>query len=170
MIRYSIYILTLISITNIFNSCSKVETVDVDKLIFAKMNESGFINYKNNSLRLAKSTGSAHSASFFITKYNTIAQKNVNASTGKPIESGSFENGSLIVKDFYDNTIDAKTFSAIMYYDKTNANADANGVVWAYLNTDGTARISTTSKGSSCTSCHSQAGHVQYGLMNKYFP
>jgi hypothetical protein len=170
MIRFSINLLMLISTVNIFNSCSKVETVDTDNLIFTKMNESGFIDYKFSSLRLAKSSGSGHSASYFITKYNAIAQKNIDANTGKPKGNGSFENGSLIVKDFYDNMTDAKTFSAIMYYDKSNANADANGVLWAYINSNGSARISTTSKGSSCISCHSQSGHVQYGLMNKFFP
>ena len=39
-----------------------------------------------------------------------------------------------------------------------------------YLEEDGKVILPASDKGSSCISCHSQAGNIDYMLMNKYFP
>jgi hypothetical protein len=81
----------------------------------------------------------------------------------------TFPEGSLIVKELNDNSTTLGRY-AILYKKSGSADADAKGWVWGYINADGGVAETASKKGSSCTSCHSQADNIDYMLMNKYFP
>lgn len=129
---------------------------------------SGFVWYKNSSSLLNKSAGSGHPQSFLKTRYNSVAATKLD-SDGKIMTGAKFPEGSLIVKELYDNSTTLGRY-AILYKKTGSADADANGWVWGYINSDGTVAESASKKGTSCISCHSQAGNIVYMLMNKYFP
>ena len=81
----------------------------------------------------------------------------------------TFPEGSLIVKELYDNSTTLGRY-AILYKKSGSSDADAKGWVWGYINADGGVAEAASKKGSSCISCHSQADNIDYMLMNKYFP
>lgn len=152
------------------NSCKKdKEAEGTDKELYDMAKETaGFTFYKFSDALLDKSSGSGHSYPYLKTRYNTIAAMQLD-SIGKIMEGAVFANGSLIVKDLYD---DATTIGryAILYKDPDSGDADANGWVWGYINSDGTVAETAENKGSACISCHSQGGAIDYMLMNKFFP
>ena len=76
---------------------------------------------------------------------------------------------SGFVKELNDNSTTLGRY-AILYKKSGSADADAKGWVWGYINADGGVAETASKKGSSCTSCHSQADNIDYMLMNKYFP
>lgn len=147
----------------------KVKATDTDIVLFdmAKSTD-GFSWYKNSETLLNKSSGSGHPQPFLRTRYNSIAALQLDME-GKIIAGTDFPEGSLIVKELYD---DASTLGryAILYKQANNPDADANGWVWGYINANGVVAASASEKGSSCISCHSQAENIDYMLMNKYFP
>ncbi len=152
-------------------SCSKDTSTETDQAIFNQAKSaSGFVWYKNSDVKLAKSTNSGHSPAFMRTRYNAIAAKQLDAN-GKVKPDALFENGSLIVKEFYSSASSTEIdFYAIMYHNDQDPLLPEHGWLWAYYNTDGSARYSVTNKGGNCHSCHSQQGIVDHTLMNKYFP
>ncbi|MFT4754382.1 MAG: hypothetical protein ACI85Q_001940 [Salibacteraceae bacterium] len=144
-------------------------TTDIDwELYEMAQKTAGFTWYKNSSAVWSKSVGSGHSNPKLRTRYNSIASQFLD-STGKVIENSNFSDGSLIVKELMDTDENLNRY-AILYKDSGNESADANGWVWGYINADGTVAESATKKGVSCTGCHSQAGNIDSGLMNKEFP
>lgn len=159
----------LVSIWTI-NSCKKEKLAEgTDKELYDLSNtNSGFVWYKNSSSLLNKSAGSGHPQPFLRTRYNSIAAGKLD-SNGKIITGTTFPEGSLIVKELYDNSTTLGRY-AILYKKAESADADANGWVWGYINSDGTVAESASKKGESCISCHSQADNIDYMLMNKYFP
>lgn len=163
---FTLFFILIITVS----ACKKEEpAVGIDKQLYDMAVEtSGFVWYKNSDVLLDKSAGTGHSQPFLRTRYNATAATQLD-SAGKIIDGTSFPEGSLIVKELYDN---ATTFGryAILYKQSSNEHADANGWVWGYVNADETVALSATAKGSSCISCHSQAGNIDYMLMNKYFP
>jgi hypothetical protein len=151
-------------------SCKKdKEAEGTDKQLYdmAKVT-SGFTWYKNSSVLLDKSSGSGHSFPFLRTRFNTIASAQLD-SIGKVMTDAAFPDGSLIVKELYE---DASTLGryAVLYKSTGHADADANGWVWGYINEDGTVAVPASEKGSQCIGCHSQEGSIDYILMNKFFP
>lgn len=152
------------------DSCKKnKEAEGTDKELYDMAKEtSGFIWYKFSNALLDKSSGSGHSFPYLKTRYNSIAAMQLD-SVGKIQEGAIFADGSLIVKELYD---DATTIGryAVLYKDPGSGEADANGWVWGYINSDGSVSVSAEDKGSQCISCHSQEGAIDYMLMNKFFP
>jgi hypothetical protein len=154
-------------------SCKKEEEVqktqnDIDLELYNLAKETtGFVYFNKIDTLLNKSAGSGHPQPYLRTKYNSKAASVLN-SEGKIIAKSSFPEGSLIVKELYDNSKKLVRY-AILYKDSSNANADTKGWVWGYVNSDGGIAESATKKGSSCISCHSQADNIDYMLMNKYF-
>jgi hypothetical protein len=102
------------------------------------------------------------------TRYNSIAAANLN-DAGKIIEGSTFPAGSVIVKEFHDNSQKIARY-AVLYKNPDSKDADSKGWVWGYINADGTIAQSATEKGNGCSSCHNQSGNIDYMLMNKYFP
>lgn len=157
-------------VLGLFASCKKEDTVsgiEKEMLDLAKVS-TGFIWYKNSPQLLNKSAGSGHPQPLFRTRYNAVAATKLDAN-GKIIAGAEFPEGSLIIKELYSN---ATTFAryAMLYKKSSSAEADANGWVWGYINADERAEEPASNKGTSCSSCHSQADNIDYMLMNKYFP
>ena len=152
------------------NACKKDEpATGIDKQLLDMAKETtGFTWYKYSDALLNKSSGSAHSEPFLRTRYNSIAAT-VLDSNGKIIPNSLFPDGSLVVKELFDNSTDIGRY-AVLYKKPTDANADAAGWVWGYMNADGTVAEPASNKGSGCRSCHSQANNIDLNLMNIYFP
>lgn len=162
----SIFILSIWS----FNACKKDnEEKSTDEELYEMSKETnGFVWYKNSSALLDKSSGSAHPQALLRTRYNAIAATQLN-SDGKVDSNAVFPEGSLIVKELFDNPTTLGRY-AILYKNSESADADAKGWVWGYINADGEVSASASMKGSSCINCHSQANNIDYMLMNKFFP
>ena len=90
-------------------------------------------------------------------------------SAGKVSTGAIFEDGSLVVKELYENSTTLYRY-AILYKKAGDPNADANGWVWGYIDADGAVAVPASEKGASCIGCHSQDGNIDYMLMNKFFP
>lgn len=151
-------------------SCSKdpSQTTGIDKELYemAKIS-TGSVWFKNSSALLKKSSGSAHPQPFLRTRYNSIAAAKLDLA-GKIMVGTTFPEGSLIVKELYDNTTTLGRY-AVLYKKSGSAEADSKGWVWGYINADGSVAEPASNKGSGCISCHSQADNIDYMLMNKYF-
>lgn len=143
------------------------QTTDATLYELAKAT-AGFTWYKKSDGLLKKSAGSGHTQPLLRTRYNAAAATKLDGS-GKVVAGASFPDGALIVKELVDSA-NALSLYAILYKKTGDANADAKGWVWGYINPDGSVRISATQKGSACISCHSQTGSIDYMLMNKFFP
>lgn len=152
------------------SSCKKENNIDgTDKELYdMAIDTSGFTWFKNSSVLLNKSSGSGHPQPYLRTRYNAIAATKLD-SAGNIILGTNFPEGSLVVKELFENSTTLKRY-AILYKNSSNENADANGWVWGYINEDMTVAEPSSNKGASCKSCHSQADNIDYMLMNKYFP
>jgi hypothetical protein len=154
----------------LFNACTKDKIAkEIDRQLF-EMSEktTGFNWFNNSNTLLAKSSGSGHPQPFLRTRFNAIASENLD-SFGRIIEGSAFSEGSLIVKELYDDETTLGRY-AILYKDSDNENADAKGWVWGYVNADRSVAVEASTKGSSCISCHSQSQNIDYMLMNKFYP
>jgi hypothetical protein len=151
-------------------SCKKDdEPKGTDKELFDMAQSStGFTWYKNSDALLGKSSGSGHPQPFLRTRYNTIAAAKLD-SIGKIMTDAKFAEGSLIVKELFENSTTLARY-AILYKQTNHADADANGWVWGYMDSNGSVAEPASKKGASCIGCHSQSDNIDYMLMNKYFP
>lgn len=170
IIKKNIYISVYFIFSLIICSCKKDSTPsEADAELYEKAkNTNGFTFYKNSSVLLDKSSGTGHSHPYIRTKYNDIAATKLD-SNGKIIEGTLFPEGSLIVKELYDNATTIGRY-AILHKNSTSVNADSKGWVWGYINADGQVAEPASKKGTSCINCHLQSENIDYMLMNKYFP
>jgi hypothetical protein len=156
----------LVVLGTVLFSCKHKIEEDQDLYLMSKSTEN-FVWYKNSSTQLSKSAGSGHSQPFLNTRFNSVAQSNLDANFKVKIGQ-KFPEKSLIVKELYENgKLDQY---AILYKNSSHKNADSKGWVWGYINSDGSVKIPSSKKGESCASCHSQSGNEDYMLMNKYYP
>lgn len=130
--------------------------------------DTGFVWFRFSDAALGKSSGSGHSQPKLRTRYNATAATMLD-SEGRIQEGAQFPEGSLIVKELLENDLTISLY-AVLYKSSENADADQNGWVWGYLNPNGTVRTSASEKGSGCIGCHTQSGHIDYMLMNKFYP
>lgn len=159
----------LLSVWSIISCKKEKESIGTDKELYEMAKTTnGFTWFKNSSSLLDKSSGSGHPQPFLRTRYNSVAAAELD-SNGKIMAGATFPEGSLIVKELYDNSTTLGRY-AILYKKTGSADADANGWVWGYINADGGVAEAASKKGSSCSSCHSQTDNIDYMLMNKYFP
>ena len=168
-------IIFIISITLFFVSCKKEEETvnnsetNSDQLLYEKAKlTSNFKWYNNIDSLFKRSSGSGHGQTYFKTRFNAIAASKL-TSDGKVQNNAQFPEGSLIVKELY---TDQKSLGlyAILLKNSKSEDADAKGWVWGYIKPGGNVTVSASKKGSSCINCHSQAGNIDYVLMNKYYP
>jgi hypothetical protein len=152
------------------NACKKDKAAaGTDKELYDMAKETGgYTWFKNSSLLLNKSSGTGHPQTFIRTRYNAVAATKLDSS-GKITTGALFPEGSLIVKELFDNATTLGRY-AILYKKTGSVDADAKGWVWGYIDADGTVAEKASKKGSSCISCHSQPNNIDYMLMNKYFP
>ncbi|CAN5693810.1 hypothetical protein BH11BAC1_BH11BAC1_06040 [soil metagenome] len=150
-------------------SCTKdkyEDRINYELFLMAK-GTVGFKWYLNSDVIKPKSSGSGHSKPFLRTRYNSVASTQLD-STGQIIPGSIFPEGSLVVKELFD---DATTLGryAVLFKKTGDANADAKGWIWGYINADGTIAEPSSNKGKACSGCHSQSGNIDYMLMSKYF-
>lgn len=153
------------------NGCKKEETAKgTDRELYEMSLETvGFVWYKNSDVLLPKSNITGHQQSLLRTRYNGVASQALEAD-GKVKTGIIFPEGSLIVKELYNNSTDLSLY-AIMYKKYNHPDADATGWVWGYVGADGTVGGEPASKkGSGCRGCHSQSGNIDLSLMNVAFP
>jgi len=163
-------LLTSILIFLVMVSCQKDQmATGTDKELFdMAVSETGFTWYKNSGSLLNRSSASGHSQPFLRTRYNSIAAAKLDQA-GKVISGTIFPDGSLIVKELWDNSTTLGRY-AILFKQAGHKDSDDKGWVWGYVNSDGTVAESASKKGGSCSSCHSQTGNIDYLLMGIYFP
>lgn len=130
--------------------------------------DAGFVWFKFSDTALDKSSGSGHSEPKLRTRYNVTAAAMLD-SEGRIQDGAQFPEGSLIVKELLENDLTISLY-AVLYKSSENADADENGWVWGYLNPNGTVRTPASQKGSGCIGCHTQSDHIDYMLMNKFYP
>ena len=152
------------------SACKKEETAEgIDKELYdMAQNTSGFTWYKNSNAFLDRSSGSGHNFPFLRTRYNSTAANQLD-SIGKIKTDASFAEGSFIVKELYNGDNSLARY-AMLYKKPNDANADANGWIWGYINADGSVAVTATEKGNQCINCHTQTDNIDYMLMNKFFP
>lgn len=157
------------------NACKKDEkkpaadTTDRDLSALARAT-TGFTWFGHDAALRPKSSGSGHGEAFLRTRYDATAATQLDHATGRVRAGAVFGTGSLIVKELHQTATGGISQYAVMQRNPTNPNAAPNGWVWAEFNPDGSVSLSSASKGSGCTGCHGQAGHVDATLMNKFFP
>lgn len=155
-------------------SCAKdktpsTQTGDIDQTLFEFAKDTtNLIWYKKINQLLAKSEGSGHAFPFLKTRFNELAAQQLDAN-GKVKDNAQFIDGSLIVKELINSDSTIGRY-AVLYKKSDNANADGKGWVWGYIDSNGKVAIPASQRGGSCISCHSQAGNIDYMLMNKFFP
>lgn len=165
----AVLLLGLTVISSIHSCKKETDATGTDKELYEMIFvTSGVYWYKNSSSLFNKSEGSGHPQPFLRTRYNSIAATKLD-SNGKIMTGAKFPEGSLIVKELYDNQTTLGRY-AILYKNSGSADADAKGWVWGYLSADGKVAEAASNKGTSCIGCHSQADNIDYMLMNKYFP
>ena len=147
---YSAFI-ALITFVFIFQSCETDKTTDADIQLFNELSASGYTYYQSGFI-LSAAGNSPHGS--FQLRFNDIAQTALD-SLGELPPSGSFPNGSIIVKEIKAQNQGSTTLYAVMKKDPSNVNAN-NGWVWAEYDPDGSTVISLSTQGSSCVGCHSQ--------------
>lgn len=161
---------SVVFLFSLIASCKR-DTVEkeLDQQLYemAKKTE-GFRWYKNSNGLLDMSNGSGHSQPYLKTRYNSLAAQSLD-SNGKINSDAVFAEGSVIVKELYNNTTTLFRY-AVLYKKPDLPEADANGWVWGYINANGDVAVSAKEKGSACINCHSQSENIDYMLMNKYFP
>lgn len=152
------------------SSCSKDDKLEgIDKELYDMASStSGYTWFENSSAYLDKSSGSGHNFPHLRTRFNATAASRLD-STGRIFADTTFPEGSMIVKELYDGSKGLERY-AILYKQSNNSNADANGWVWGYINSDETVAVSATEKGNACIGCHTQPDNIDYMLMNKFFP
>lgn len=130
--------------------------------------DTGFVWFKFSDEALDRSSGSGHGEPKLRTRYNGVAAAMLDAE-GRIQEGAQFPDGSLIVKELLENDLSISLY-AVLYKKADSPDADANGWVWGYLNPNGTVRTPASDKGSGCIGCHTQSGHIDYMLVNKFYP
>lgn len=160
----------LLFIGLIATGCSKDKVLEpTDAQLFEMaQNTSNTTWYKLSDALLGKSAGSGHPQEFLRTRFNDIAATQLETN-GKVIVGAIFPEGSLIVKELFENENDLARY-AILYKSSQHEYADDNGWVWGYINADRSVAVSASTKGSSCINCHSQSENIDGTLMNKFFP
>jgi hypothetical protein len=153
-----------------FNSCKKDDNENsMDKELYDMATQpNGFGWYKNSEALLDRSEGSGHAQPLLRTRYNVMAGT-VLDNNGRIMNSSEFPEGSLIVKELYSNATTLDQY-AILYKKSNSADADADGWVWGYMNSNGSVVEPASKKGVSCIDCHTQEGNIDHTLMNKFFP
>jgi hypothetical protein len=129
-----------------FCSCRKKKTIDS---LYEESKSTALVFYKNKDTIYDPAGGSPHGT--FRLKFNATAAAAL-GTDGKLPAGGSFETGSLIVKEVMKNG--ALDHYAVMKKDPGSKYA-ASKWIWAELRTDGSEIYSISKRGEACTGCHS---------------
>jgi hypothetical protein len=157
MKKTSFVFLAVMSLVFVFHSCKKDVTTNDDVELFSELSKIGYSFYQGGNILPA--AGSSPHGSFKL-RFNDIAQTVLDSTGELPIGS-SFPTGSVLVKEIYTGT-NLDLYAVIQK--KPLSSNSKNGWLWAEYNTDGSAIISLSENGSSCTSCHSQTQNRDFTL------
>ncbi len=169
--KLSIFVSVVIGLLIVLISSCKYKNVEgrLETEIFNKAKSTdGFVWFKYSNISLQKSSGSGHEQPLLKTRYNEVAASQLD-SLGRIKTGAAFPEESMVVKELLDGIGNIQVY-AVLYKKSKHPSADSKGWVWGYYNKDGTVRISSSLKGKDCSGCHSQTGHEDYMLMNKYYP
>jgi hypothetical protein len=144
---------TLLHIVLSLTSCvyhdigeSSVEPV-TDTGLFDEANSNGYTYYQNGAILRAVSP-SPHGP--FKLRFNAVAASALDATGELPI-SGRFPNGSVVVKEGYQNN----NLALLIAIKKVPTDINASGGwVWGAYLLDGTPTITIEDRGSQCVNCH----------------
>lgn len=152
--RKAILILAVIFV----EACSENETVSetraktyTDSELFNLARTGTFSFYKNNLDTLPFTPNGGGHGGFIRVKFNPIANAALTDNGKLPLNS-TFPNGSLVVKEIYNNRGDTLAFLAVMLKETTATNA-AEGWVWGEYYADGRV-LWTVNRGADCVPCH----------------
>lgn len=149
------------------SGCKKTPA-GIDGEIFKLSEETnGFTWFESTDVYLEKSAGSGHNFPFLRTRFNATAFSQLD-SEGRVLPGAVFPDGSVIVKELYDDKKKFKRY-ATMWKNPSSEYADANGWVWGYIEKKGAVVESAELKGASCIGCHAQSNNIDGTLMNKFF-
>lgn len=125
---------------------------NTDQSLYHEINEGGFVYYENGNL-LTPDPASPHG--LFKLRFNSIAASSLNESGELP-ENGKFKDGSLLVKEVYQNN--SLAVYAVMKKAPSDKSA-GNGWLWSEYALDGTPLFSIEREGNGCINCHSDTPH-----------
>jgi hypothetical protein len=139
--------------TVFFVACEKKADAVVQQSLFEQIsNAAKYSFYKNDSSVLPSAPQSAHNA-FFRVRFNSIAAAALTESGKLPV-NGSFPEGSIIVKDLYNQQNGNIVLYSVLKKESGNANSNT-GWLWAEYDTSGKEIYAIVSKGDGCVNCHS---------------
>ncbi|MBP6573969.1 MAG: hypothetical protein KA230_05935 [Flavobacteriales bacterium] len=141
--------------------------LDVELLRLAQ-DTSGQVFYHFSDTLLPRSAGSGHPQALLRTWYNPAAAAFLD-SMGAVVPDTLFADGAAVVKELYTSP-GVLSLYAIMLKRSDHPNADQDGWVWAEVEPSGEVAIPSSDLGTACRGCHSQSGHIDFTLMNAYFP
>ena len=164
------YLLPLFVLAAAGLSCSDTgvektpDAVTDSQLLALAQTSVGWVYYRYSSDTLNKAPGSAHDEPRLRTRYNAKAATQLDPN-GKVKLNPNFPDSSLIVKELF--TGSTITTVAIMFKLRSAPNA-GKGWIWSELDVAGNVKISASSEGAGCISCHG-AG-LDYTRMNDAHP
>jgi Cytochrome P460 len=147
------FLTATIIVVILFKSCvdhdiSDPEIVDAtDESLFNEANESGYTYYQSGNT-ISPAAQSPHGT--YKLRFNSTALQALDGNSELP-ENGQFPNGSILVKEVYQNS--TLSILAVMKKAPTDASA-GDGWLWAEYRPDGSSAFSITAKGNGCISCH----------------
>ncbi len=151
--------LFLIVVSMLMSACSESESLTeeraktyTDSELFSLARAGEFTFYKNNPDTLPFTVGGGGHGGFIRVKFNPIASAALTDGGKLPLHS-TFPNGSLVVKEIYNNSGDTLVFLAVMLKNSAATNAAQNWV-WGEYDADGRV-LWTVNRGADCVPCHS---------------
>ena len=121
--------------------------------------------FGNLTTPFARASTSPHPEAFIRVRYNSFAATQLDAA-GRVKPGASFPDSSVIVKELSNGS--AISTYAVMMKLRGSASAGFGGWIWAEYKPGGLTQYSTTRRGDSCSSCHSQG--IDYTRMNDTHP
>lgn len=144
--KYSVTILLFVAVMLVaILSCKKKRT---NQDLYEETNSSDLIFYKNKDTIYAPAGTSPHG--HFKLKFNQTAANALGADGKLPVGE-TFPEGSLIVKEIYNNG--TKSLYAVMKKDRKSKFA-SNKWVWAEYELNGDVKIDVSRTGKDCVDCH----------------
>ena len=123
-------------------------SLNTDQSLFGEVEATGFEYFQNASL-LSPAPESPHG--LFKLRFNSIAASSFD-NNGELPEAGKFKEGSLVVKEVYQNN--SLAVYAVMKKAPSDDSA-GNGWLWSEYALDGTPLYSIENEGKGCIDCHS---------------
>lgn len=147
------YLLIPISTLLVLTTSCKEEDKDTeeDNALYEEITSiTEYYFYKNNEDYVVSSDESPHN-DYFRVKFNSVANE-VLTDNGKLPEDGTFPDGSIIIKELYNEAEGDLQLYAVMK--KTDSENTAGGWLWGEYKPEGATFHSVGEKGKGCFSCH----------------